>query len=163
MEQPGFFRRRVIEPVMQLMRIGATPHRLAWSIAIGAVIGVNPLLGSTTLVALAVAPPLRLNVIAAQLGNHLMYPVEILLFPVFLRLGITFFHTPRLPLAHGALVQAVRFHPWNTTRLLWTWEWHALVVWAVCATVAAPLLQRALRIVLERMFVRLHHEPVMEI
>jgi len=161
-ERPGFFQRNVVQPVMQLMRIGATPHRLAWSIAIGIVIGVNPLLGSTTLVALAVAPAFRLNVLAAQIGNHLMYPMELLLCPVFVRLGIAVFHTPRLPLGHGALVHAAKFHPWDTTRLLWTWEWHALVVWCVFAVVAAPLLQRGLRMGLERMFVRLHEEPVME-
>jgi len=161
-ERAGFLRRRVVDPVAQLLRIGATPHRLAWSIAIGAVIGVNPLLGSTTLIALAIAPPLRLNVIATQLGNHLMYPVEILLFPVFVRLGITLFRTPRLPLEHGALLHAVKFHPLDTTRLLWRWEWHALVVWAVFAALAAPLLQRVLRASLERMLTGLHEEPVVE-
>ena len=151
-----------MDPIAQLMRFGASPQRLAWSIAIGAVIGINPLLGSTTLIALAIAPPLRLNVIGAQLGNHLMYPVEILLFPVFVRAGIAVFRTPKLPLGHGELVQAVKFHPWNTTRLLWTWEWHALVIWAVFAVVAAPLLQRGLRVVLQRMLDGLHHEPVVE-
>ena len=162
LEQASFFRRRVIEPLLQLLRIGATPHRLAWSIAIGIVIGINPLLGSTTLVALAAASAFRLNVVASQLGNHLMYPLELLLFPVFLRLGIALFHSPALPLERRALVHAVRFHPWQTTRLLWSWEWHALVVWAVLAVVVAPLLQLALRPALEHMLDRLHHEPVME-
>jgi uncharacterized protein (DUF2062 family) len=162
LEQSGFFRRRVVEPVLQLLRIGATPRRLAWSIAIGAVIGVNPLLGSTTVVALAVASMFRLNIVASQLGNHLMYPLELMLFPVFVRLGIGLFHTARLPLARRELVQAVKFHPWATTRLLWSWEWHALVVWAVMAVVVAPVLQRILRPVLEHMLMRLHDEPVVE-
>jgi len=162
LEQSSFFRRRVVEPVLQLLRIGATPHQLAWSIAIGAVIGINPLLGSTTLLALAVASVFRLNLVASQLGNHVMYPLELLLFPVFLRLGIAVFHSHKLPLERGALLHAVKFHPWDTTRLLWSWEWHALVVWLVFAVVAAPLLQRVLRRVLERMLVRLHREPVIE-
>jgi hypothetical protein len=162
LEQQGFFRRRVVEPLLQLLRIGATPQRLAWSIAIGAVIGLNPLLGSTTLLALAVASMFRLNLVASQLGNHLMYPLELLLFPVFVRLGIALFHTGKLPLDRRELVHAVKFHPWETTRLLWSWEWHAMVVWMVFAVVLAPLLQRALRPVLERMLVGLHHEPVVE-
>jgi uncharacterized protein (DUF2062 family) len=162
LEQSGIFRRRVVEPLLQLLRIGATPHQLAWSIAIGAVIGINPLLGSTTLLALAVASIFRLNVVASQLGNHIMYPLELLLFPVFVRLGIALFHTPELPLERKALINAVKFHPWDTTRLLWRWEWHALVIWAVLAVVAAPLLQRALRPALEHMLTRLHNEPVIE-
>lgn len=162
MEQASFLRRRVVEPLLQLLRIGATPHQLAWSIAIGVVIGVNPLLGSTTLVALAAASVFRLNVVASQLGNHIMYPLELLLFPVFVRLGIALFHTSGLPLEYKALINAVKSHPWDTTRLLWRWEWHALVVWALLAVVVAPLLQRALRPFLEEMLNRLHNEPIVE-
>ena len=161
-ERPGFVRRRVVEPMLQLLRIGMTPRRLAWSIAIGVVIGVNPLLGSTTVLVLAVASAFRLNLVASQLGNHLVYPLELLLFPVFLRLGIVLFHSPGLPLEREALFRAIKRHPWDTTRLLWRWEWHALIVWLGFAVIAAPLLQLALRPILERMLAKLHDEPVME-
>ncbi|HEY1744130.1 MAG TPA: DUF2062 domain-containing protein [Granulicella sp.] len=161
-ERPGFIRRRVVEPMVQLLRIGMTPRRLAWSIAIGVVIGINPLLGSTTVLVLAVASAFRLNLVASQLGNHLVYPLELLLFPVFLRVGIALFHSPGLPLEREALFHAVKRHPWDTTRLLWRWEWHALIVWLGFAVIVAPLLQLALRPVLERMLVKLHDEPVLE-
>jgi uncharacterized protein (DUF2062 family) len=162
LEQPGFFRRHVVEPLLQLLRIGATPRQLAWSIAIGAVIGINPLLGSTTLLALALTPIFRLNIVASQLGNHIMYPLELLLFPVFVHLGIILFHTSALPLDRRALLHAVKFHPWDTTKLLWSWEWHALIVWAAVAVVVAPLLQRMLLPALQHMLQRLHREPVVE-
>ncbi len=161
-EQPGFVRRRVVEPMLQLLRIGMTPRRLAWSIAIGVVIGINPLLGSTTVLVLAVASAFRLNLVASQLGNHLVYPLELLLLPVFLRVGIVLFHSPGLPLEREALFGAIKRHPWDTTRLLWRWEWHALIVWLGFAVIVAPLLQLALRPVLERMLVKLHDEPVLE-
>ena len=135
---------------------------MAWSIAIGIVIGINPLLGSTTLLALALTPVFRLNIVASQLGNHIMYPFEWLLFPVFIRLGILLFRTPGLPLERKALIRSVKFHPWDTTRLLWRWEWHALVVWAVVAVLLAPILQRILRSMLEHMLGRLHQEPIIE-
>ena len=79
-----------------------------------------------------------------------------------IRLGIALFHTPGLPLERKALIHAVKFHPWDTTKLLWSWEWHALVVWAIAAILLAPLLQRALRPALEHMLNRLHHEPIIE-
>ena len=162
MERTSFFRRRAVAPVLQLLRYGATPERLAWSLAVGLVIGVNPLLGSTTLLALIVAPLFRLNVMASQLGNHLMYPLELLLFPVFMRLGSMLFHTAGLPLERGEIVKAVKLHPWATTRLLWSWEWHALVVWGMFAVVTVPVLRIVLRPVLARMLDALHHEPVVE-
>jgi len=158
----SFLQRRILAPVTDLLRVGATPRRLAWSIALGAVIGVNPLLGSTTLVALGIAAIFRLNVVASQLGNHMMYPVELALFPVFVKLGSLVFGTPGLPLGRRELVAAVKHHPWDTTRALWTWEWHALVVWAVFAALAAPLIALALRPALEKMLAGLHHEPIVE-
>ena len=162
LEQTNFFRRRVVEPVLHLLRIGATPERLAWSIAVGVVIGVNPLMGSTTAVALVVASGFRLNVVASQFGNHVVYPVQWLMFPAFIRLGILLFRTEGLPLGHWAIVLAMKRHPWDTTRLLWSWEWHGLVVWAVFAVGAAPVLKILLKPMLGRMLDGLHHEPIVE-
>jgi len=158
----SFLQRRVLTPVTDLLRVGATPRRLAWSIALGAVIGVNPLLGSTTLVALGLAAVFRLNVVASQLGNHVMYPVELALFPVFVKLGSLVFGTPGLPLARHELMAAVKHHPWDTTRALWTWEWHALVVWVAFAAAVAPLIALGLRPALEKLLDGLHHEPIVE-
>ena len=155
-------KKRVVQPLLELLRIGASPRGLAWALAVGIVIGVNPLLGSTTLLALAAAGCFRLNVVASQVGNHAVYPLELLLFPVWVKLGSLVFGTPGLPLERHELMDAVRHHPWATTRALWMWEWHATVVWAVVAVVAAPLLQMILRPVLARMLDRLHHEPVVE-
>ena len=80
----------------------------------------------------------RLNIVASQVGNHAVYPLEILMFPVFIKVGSVIFGTPRVPLAGKALWDAVKHHPLDTTRLLWSWEWHALVVWAMFAVVAVP-------------------------
>jgi uncharacterized protein (DUF2062 family) len=143
--------RRIIGPVKGLLRHGATPERLAWSLAVGIVVGVNPLLGSTTLLALAVAGALKLNVVASQVGNHAMYPFELLLFPVFVKLGSLLFGTPGLPLAPKALLQAVKTQPLATTKMLWSWEWHAMVVWLAFAVVAAPAIATSLRPALEKM------------
>ena len=146
---------RMIEPLTRLLKAGVSPERLAWSLAVGAVVGVNPLIGSTTVLALGLAMLLRLNVVASQVSNHLMYPLELLLFPVFIKLGSLLFGTPALPLAPRVMLAEAGRHPWATTRLLWTWEWHALVVWAGFACAAAPLLAWGLRPVLERFLLRL--------
>jgi uncharacterized protein (DUF2062 family) len=154
------FQRRVISPVIDLLRFGCTPRRLAWSIAAGVAIGINPLLGSTTLLSLAAAGALRLNLVASQLATHLCYPLEIVLFFVFIRAGDRIFHTGRMPLHHEALISAARHHPWDTTRLLWTWEWHALVIWALFALVAVPVIAEILTPILMRLDRRIHPEVI---
>ena len=150
-EMGNLLERVVMTPLRRVLRTGVTPERLAWSLALGVVVGVNPLFGSTTLLVLALSAAFRLNLVASQVGNHLMYPVEILLFPVFLKLGSVVFGTGLPPMEGRSLLEAARRHPWETTRMLWLWEWHAVVVWSACALVALPTLALALRPVLRRM------------
>jgi uncharacterized protein (DUF2062 family) len=140
-----------VNPVVGLLTMGADPNKLAWSLALGVVVGVNPLLGSTTLVALGLASVFRLNIVASQVGNHAVYPLEWLLFPVFIKVGDVVFGTEKLPLEGHELWYAAKHHPWHTTRLLWRWEWHALVVWAIFAAVAAPTIAMAIEPVLRKM------------
>jgi uncharacterized protein (DUF2062 family) len=154
----NLWQRWIVNPVMGMLRHGAQPERLAWSLALGLVIGVNPLLGSTTLLVLALAALFRLNLVASQVGNHAMYPVQLVLFPVFIKLGSMVFSTQKLPLQGNALWGAVKHHPWDTTRLLWSWEWHAMVVWAVFAAVALPAIAMGIRPVLEKMARRVKHK-----
>ena len=160
--QSSLFQRRIVAPIVDLMRIGATPEKLAWSLAVGFAIGTNPLLGSTTLVCLAVAYVLRLNLIASQITNHLAYPLELALFFVFIRIGNAVFHTAHLPLDRKELLSAVRHHPWDTTVMLWSWEWHALVVWALFAAAATPLMAAAFRPPLRRLLTSLQNQPIVE-
>lgn len=158
----SFLRRRLVTPVLALLRMGATPRKVAWSLAVGFVIGVNPLLGSTTIVALAAAAIFRLNFVASQIANHIVYPLQLMLFFVFIRLGDRLFHTAHMPLRRGALLEAVRHHPWDTTRLLWSWEWHALTVWVICALITAPVLATLLTPVLARVLNSMQPTPPVE-
>ncbi len=144
--------------------MGATPRRLAWSIALGVVVGINPLIGSTTLLCLGLAALFRLNLPASQLANHLMYPLEILLVLPFLRLGSSVFHTPPIPLQPKMLFAAVRTHPFQMMRDLWMWEWHALAIWSAVAIVLLPVIGLGLTPVLGRLMVRIqgHQYPIVE-
>jgi uncharacterized protein (DUF2062 family) len=146
-----FCYRQIVLPLLNLLRMGATPRKLAWSLAVGVAVGMNPLLGSTTIACLAIAFLLRLNLIASQITNHLVYPLQLLLFLVFIRVGDLLFHTGALPLEMRSLFYAARHHPWATTKLLWTWEWHALTVWFAFALILTPILAFVFAPLLERL------------
>ncbi len=81
---------------------------------------------------------------------------------VFIRLGELLFQTGPLPLDRSAFAAGLRHHAWGTTRLLWTWEWHALVAWLAVATIVAPLLAAGLTPMLERLLIHLKHQPIVE-
>jgi uncharacterized protein (DUF2062 family) len=154
----GFFQTRVVTPIVDLLRVGASPQRLAWSLAIGAVIGINPIVGSTTLLALAIALVFRLNVVASQLANHLCFPIQLALMLTWISVGQRLFRTGPPPLDATDLLHLMRTQPWATTHTLWTWEWHAIVVWLLAAAILTPLLAATLHPILRRLLLTLHHE-----
>jgi len=145
--------------------MGASPRTLAWSIAAGLLIGINPILGSTTVFCLAAAFSFRLNMVASQIANHAMFPVELALVVPFIRLGSRVFHTAPMPLSPRLLLLAVRTAPLAMTRALWVWEWHAFVLWAAVSVVAAPLIALALTPVLKLLLsrIRRHEYPIVPI
>jgi uncharacterized protein (DUF2062 family) len=154
--------RRVALPVLALLRMGASPEKLAWSIAVGLLIGINPILGSTTILCLALAFVFRLNVAASQLGNHIVYPLELLLIIPFIHIASRVFHTARMPLSANELLHAAREHPLALSRQLWLWEWHAFLLWAAIAVIAIPIIALAITPVLRLLLgrVRAHKYPV---
>lgn len=141
----NFFYRRAVLPVIELLRMGASPGKLAWSVAVGLLIGINPVLGSTTILCLAIALLFRLNVAASQLGNHLVYPLQLALVIPFLQLGSKLFRTAPAPLSPHTLLDSARAHPVALIRQIWQWEWHALVAWAIIAVILTPLIAYALK------------------
>ncbi len=139
-----FCRCRILRPLLRQLRGGVTPRRLAWSLAFGIVIGINPSVGLTTLLVIMLAWAFGLNQIASQIGVHAVAPLHLLLFLPFIELGVHLFHTHRLPLSRSQLEHMSR-HPFRLFHEIWQWEWHALVVWGIMAVITMPVLARYIR------------------
>lgn len=139
-----FFRCKILRPLLRQLRGGVTPRRMAWSLALGIVIGINPSVGITTLLVVLLAWVLGLNQIATQVGVHAASPLHLLLFIPFIQLGVHLFHTRQLPMSMRQ-VEHLSHHPLRLFHEIWQWEWHALIVWGVVAAIAMPLLALYIR------------------
>jgi uncharacterized protein (DUF2062 family) len=149
--------RRIALPILALLRMGASPRKIAWSIALGLLVGINPILGSTTFLCLALAFVLRLNLAASQLANHIVYPLQLILVVPFIHLASRAFHTAPMPLSANELLRAARQHPLALSRQLWLWEWHAFLLWAILAVFAVPTIALTLTPFLRRLLERVDH------
>ena len=147
----SFFKRRFLDPIKQLLTQGITPEKIALSLALGAVLAVFPVLGSTTLLCALAAVVLRLNLPALQLVNFLLYPVQLALIVPFMRAGGRLFRAPQLPFSLVQMLEMFR-HDWShTLAMLWVSAVQAIVVWALCAPIVAALLYFVLRPLLLRL------------
>ena len=153
---------RTVKPLLDLLRVGATPKTLAWSIAVGAALGMNPILGISSVACLIAAFVFRLNLVATQIINHLVFPIQLALIVVFVSAGDRAFHVSHAAMSADAFSHAMRAHDWATMQLLWTWEWHALAVWFAAALVFTPLAAIGLTPVMEKLNRGLHNQPIVE-
>ena len=134
----------VVRPLLRQLRGGVTSRRLAWSLAVGIIIGINPSVGITTVLALLVAWACGLSKVASLIGAEAMAPLHLLLFLPFIELGVHLFHTHKLPMTKRQF-EHLSHHPIRFVHDLWQWEWHALVVWAIVAVVLTPIMAHYLR------------------
>ncbi|HEY4356976.1 MAG TPA: DUF2062 domain-containing protein [Acidobacteriaceae bacterium] len=159
-----FLRCRILRPLLRQLRGGVTPRRLAWSLAVGMIIGINPSVGLTTLVVVMLAWIFGLNHIASQIGSHVVAPLHVLLFLPFIELGVHLFHTRHLPFDRHQ-IEHLAHHPLRLFRDIWQWEWHALLIWGVVAAIATPLLagyiRRALVVLMRRHSALVRTRPVL--
>ncbi len=83
----GFLNTKLLEPIRQQLTQGVSPLGLARTCAAGATISIIPLLGVTTTLCVLVGVRFKLNQALIQVVNYLLYPIQILMLPVFLILG----------------------------------------------------------------------------
>lgn len=147
----GFFRGRIARPIVELLRQGVTPEKMALSLALGVALGVFPVLGTTTALCALLAFIWRLNLPAIQIVNYFVYPLQVALLIPFFRLGEKLFGAPHLPLSVTQIYAMVHTSFWGATRFLWTTIWHAAIVWCLMAPVFVALAYVILVPILRRM------------
>lgn len=135
-----FIRRHVIDPLVGILKFGVTPEKIALSLALGIVLGVFPVLGSTTILCAGAALAFGLNLPAIQLINYVMYPVQLMLLIPFMRLGEKLFRTAPLPLSLAQIMAMIHADAWQAIRALWVTTLHAMAAWLVVSVPVALLL-----------------------
>jgi uncharacterized protein (DUF2062 family) len=129
---------------------GLSPSRLAMSVAVGAVLGVFPIVGTTTLLCVLVAAALRLNHPAVQLVNYAMYPFQLPLLVVFARVGQQMVGAPPFALSPAVLVEAAQADPTGVVLELGIVGVRAALAWAAVAPFLGGVLYFAALSVLRR-------------
>jgi hypothetical protein len=119
------------------LRQGASPRRLAFTLALGFAVGCIPVVGIPTLVCAALALMLRLNLPAIQAANYAVMPLQLMLIVPFVRLGGWLFaFGPRQFQAMAAML------PYSSSSMSLNLAVHmgSLAIQAMCAwiLIAAP-------------------------
>jgi uncharacterized protein (DUF2062 family) len=146
----GFLQRRLVTPVLDLLRQGVTPEKLALSLAFGLGIGIFPVLGVSTVLCTVLAIALRLNLPAIQLVNYLASPLQLALIIPFVRVGERLLGLKEQPLSIKEGFRIMAEGVLHAIVTLWDAILHAALGWIVIGPVLIYALYRMLRPILAR-------------
>lgn len=146
----AFLRRRFVDPVVGLLKAGITPGRIALSLAFGIVLGIFPVLGTTTILVTLAAIIWRLNLAAIHAVHYAVTPLQILLIIPFVRVGEHLIDSPAQPLSIEAGLALIAESASHAVVVLWDAIVHAMIGWLAIGPIAIYVLYRALVPLLER-------------
>jgi uncharacterized protein (DUF2062 family) len=143
--------RKIRDPLVAELRQGATPDGLAASIATGATIAVLPLLGVTTFLCLLAGKVFRLNHIALQIANHLLYPLQFALLVPFIRLGEWIVGAEKMPVNPMTLLSEFSAAPGDFMAKFAMAGVHGALAWILTAPLCGWILWQILRPIFRRL------------
>ncbi|KAJ4775731.1 E3 ubiquitin-protein ligase [Rhynchospora pubera] len=128
----AWLHKKIVEPLLQILKKGAEPRQLALSTAVGTALGVFPIFGLTVFlcgVAIAVLRE-RCHAPTIMLTNFVVTPLELSLVIPFLRLGESISGGSHFPLTKDALKLVATGEASSEVLLA---VLHALVGWLVAS------------------------------
>jgi uncharacterized protein (DUF2062 family) len=147
---------RWLKPFIQLLRQGVSPEKIALTIALGIILGVTPVLGSTMFLCTFAAIVFRLNLPAIQLVNGVVYPLQFILLIPFYRLGAWMFRADASTISLGGVTALIREGVGHAVRTLWVVTMHALLAWLLLGIVALAILYAVLGPLVRRLWRSIH-------
>lgn len=138
-----WWRRWFVSPIVAQLTQGISVERISWTISLGFVIGVFPIMGSTTLVCLAAGWVFRLNQALLHVFKAAVYPLHLVLILVFIRLGERLFGSPLITFSIPELMGKFKASPLQFARDFGVAAGQGVCAWLLIAPFTALLIKWA--------------------
>uniref|UniRef100_A0AAV1VCX1 DUF2062 domain-containing protein n=2 Tax=Peronospora matthiolae TaxID=2874970 RepID=A0AAV1VCX1_9STRA len=155
------FERKVKDPVLKLLKSGASPSSIALAMAFGVSGGIFPVPGVTTVPVMAAIFLFRLNPVAAMLTNYLVTPLNIASIPVFIYYGNVMFgggDGGDSGFVMSSFMEDVKKDTINTLLLFRFTLLHAIYIWLLAMPVVTLAVYSVLTPILRRVMPKAKNE-----
>lgn len=143
---------KITNVLKQQLSQGVGVEKLSQSLTCGILIGCFPLIGFTTGLAALFGFVFRLNHVVVQTANYLMYPVQILLIPVYIQLSGLIIDIHDLPIRPDLLVKAFVTNPMFFMQQFGFVALIALCIWFVSSLVLYFILQQVFQPIITKLY-----------
>lgn len=133
---PSIWRRRIVVPILSLLKQGITPEKLAQTLGAGFICSMFPLLGTTSVLNFLIGVRLRLNHPLMQTMNQLLAPVHLVMIVLYVRLGEWIWRAHDDPFRISDFMDALRDASWREFLDQFGWAaLHSITAWALTAPI----------------------------
>lgn len=143
--------RPTLDILLAQLRHGVTADKIALTLAIGLILGLFPIFGTTTTLCVLAALWLRLNQPMIQLVNWIAAPLQLPGIYLFVRVGERLTHSAPVQFSLPGLVQQFRASPLQFLELFGMTGLRGVLAWLLIAPPIAALVYVALRPPLRRL------------
>lgn len=136
---------------VEAFKTGISAQKLAISVVIGTLLGIMPFFGASTALCAFIALYFRLNMPIIQVVNYVVYPLQLMLFIPFIRLGETIFGANPLPLDMVQIQELAQKGILILLEKIWLSNLYALVAWSLAGFLVGSVLYFCLFFVFKRL------------
>ena len=138
-------KRRFIE----LLSAELSVKKVALTIAIGLAYGFIPFfLGTSIYLSLFTAWRLKLNHVLIQFVSNVIYPLQILMFVPFLKVGTFLFSSDKIEFSASFILAVFRENTWEGLKMFGQWNAYGLLLWLLLSIVFTPIVYYITRFLL---------------
>jgi uncharacterized protein (DUF2062 family) len=141
----GRIREKLLSLIKSLLKEGMSVRKISFCIALGAALGIFPVLGTTTLLCAIAAFALRLNLPAIQIVNYAVYPLQLLLLAPFYSAGNWLFGNESWNGIGENLTEMLTGDFWGNVSHIWDLTLFAVFIWLIISPILVILLYSLLR------------------
>ncbi len=124
-----FTHNKLIKPLVGYIKTGTSPTKISMGMAWGLVLGIIPLLGVNTILCAIVAFVFRINMGVIQLVNYFVYPLQLVLFIPFIKLGIYTFGGNPMPYPYEEIWGRLQVNFVDTLGDIWEANLYGILIW----------------------------------
>lgn len=150
--------KKIYDPLLVQLKQGVTPEKLGQSVAFGVVLGSLPVIGVTTCLCLLAAALFKLNHVAIQTINYLVYPIQIALIIPFLRMGEWLFNVPPASLDVKMMIYEFQHGYLKFIEKYGMAALRGVAAWAIVAPVAFFLIYFLSKFIFDKLLKKIHRD-----
>ncbi|MBN2519070.1 MAG: DUF2062 domain-containing protein [Bacteroidales bacterium] len=129
----NILKKRLLFPLVEFLKQGMSPQKLSLMLCLGLTFGVVPFIGVNTILLIILAIIFRLNIIAIQIVNYFVYPLQIILYIPFMKVGQFIFNGPEISFSSREFILMLKDNWFQTITDMWFNNFLGIIVWLILA------------------------------